>query len=93
MDWSLSSADGVARDRLYRARDLAVINRAFPGLNEQQAMETDNRLEYEISWVLQKFQQATPLDGIIRECTFYRRSPQASPPLEREGHEKEYEPE
>lgn len=71
LDWSPSKADGVARDRLYRARDAAVIQRAFPGLDEQRAMTTDDRLEYESYWVLQKLQESPALNIIIREYTTY----------------------
>ncbi len=67
LDWSPSNADGVARDRLYQARDVAVIHRAFPELDEQRAMVTDDRMEYETFWVLQKLQQASPLEALIRE--------------------------
>ncbi|PSR20302.1 MAG: hypothetical protein C7B45_15490 [Sulfobacillus acidophilus] len=54
LNWSVSNANELARDRLHRARDLAVIQRAFPGLDEQRAIETDNRMEYETYWVLKK---------------------------------------
>ncbi len=94
LHWSLNNADGVARDRLYRARDVAVIYRAFPGLDEQRAMATDNRMEYETYWVLQKLQKATPLDVIIRECASYRRALQNAPLVtSKDEPEEEYEPE
>ena len=69
LDWSPGDADGVTRDRLYRARDVAVIRRAFPGLDEQRAMVTNDRMEYETYWVLQKLQQAPSLEVLIRAYT------------------------
>lgn len=78
LDWSRSNADGVERDRLYRARDVAVIHRAFPELDEQQAMATNDRMEYETYWVLQTLQQAPPLEVLIREYATPLRSTQQS---------------
>ena len=76
LNWALGDADGVTRDRLYRARDVAVMRRAFPGLDEQRAMATDDRMEYETYWVLQKLQQAPSLEGLIRAYTTPLRAPQ-----------------
>jgi cell filamentation protein len=47
LDWGTAAADALARDRLYVARDVAVTQRAFPGLDRQRAMSTDSRAEYE----------------------------------------------
>ncbi len=49
LDWGPTNVDAAHRDELYRARDSAVIRRAFPGLDEKRAMATDTPLEYE-SW-------------------------------------------
>ena len=47
LDWGATAADAIARDRLYVARDVAVTQRAFPGLDRERAMNTDSRAEYE----------------------------------------------
>ncbi len=79
LDWSPSTADGVTRDALYRARDVAVMHRAFPGLDEQRAMATDDRMEYETYWVLQTLQKkALPLEALIRTYATPLRAPQQS---------------
>ncbi len=94
LDWAPRNADGSTRDRLYRARDLAVIHRAFPKLDEPRAMETDDRMEYETYWVLKQLQQATPLDVIIRQCTTpLPERHHALPRASRDEPEEEYEPE
>jgi cell filamentation protein len=94
LDWSPSNADGTTRDQLYRARDLAVIHRAFPNLDEQRAMETDDRMEYETYWVLKKLQQATPLEVIIRQyTTLHEEHHNALPRAGRDEPEEHYEPE
>lgn len=65
------------RDQLYRARDVAVMKRAFPGLDELRAMATENRMEYETYWVLQNLQQkAQPLEVLIRASVTLSRFPQ-----------------
>lgn len=51
LDWGTQHADAASRDRLYIAHDLAVMERAFPGLNRERAMKTTDRTEYE-AWVL-----------------------------------------
>lgn len=92
LDGSSSHADSIARDQLYRARDLAVIRQAFPRLDEQRAMETDDRMEYETYWVLKKLQQATPIDVIIRKYTTPRLDRTNAPPMaSRDEPEEEYE--
>lgn len=73
LNWVPSSADAGARDRLYRARDVAVMNQAFPGLDEQRAFATDDRLEYECYGVLQRFRNVPLLAQLIRASTTYRR--------------------
>lgn len=47
LDWSPTAADAESRDRLYIARDLAVTERAFPGLDANRAATTESRAEYE----------------------------------------------
>lgn len=69
LDWSPSRADGIDRDRLYRARDLAVIQRVYPNLDEPRAMQTDDRMEYETYWVRKKIEHTSSLETIIRSHT------------------------
>jgi len=47
LDWDTTAANAVTRDRLYVARDVAVTQRAFPGLDRERAMTTESRAEYE----------------------------------------------
>ncbi len=63
LNWSPSNADGLARDQLYRARDVAVILQTYPGLNEARAMATVDRMEYETYYVLRKLQTQAPSLG------------------------------
>jgi len=86
LEWSPSHADPLARDQLYRARDAAVIHRAFPDLDERRAMETDDPTEYEAYWVLQELQRSPSLDVIVREYTTLH--PERK---NRDGSEDEYE--
>ena len=46
LDWDTTTANPLTRDQLYIARDVAVTQRAFPGLDMQRAMDTENRAEY-----------------------------------------------
>jgi len=46
LDWGTTTANAISRDRLYIARDVAVTQRAFPGLDMQRAMDTGDRAEY-----------------------------------------------
>jgi cell filamentation protein len=71
LDWNASNADAVSRDRLYIARDKEVVLREFPGLDQDQAMKTDNRLEYEAYVkVLAPFAKAPSLKTLIQESAF-----------------------
>ena len=75
LDWSPRNADGVARDRLYRARDVAVILQTYSGLDEQRAMATEDRMEYETYFVLRKLQtQAPSLAALIQAYATQRSS-------------------
>lgn len=94
LDWSSSRAEGIDRDRLYQARDLAVIHRVYPDLDEQRAMQTEDRMEYETYGVLQKLQHTPSLESIIRSYT----TPcldryNASSPRRSDEHDEEYESE
>jgi fido (protein-threonine AMPylation protein) len=47
LDWTRVGIGTAARNALYVARDVAVLERAYPGLTEARAMATDNRSGYE----------------------------------------------
>jgi len=49
LNWTPSGVDASTRNQLYLARDVAVMERRWPGLDEARAMATDDREEYE-SW-------------------------------------------
>lgn len=54
---------------LYIARDVAVLERAFPGLTPESAMLTEDRAEYVASFVLTRLRRmmgGKSLDTIIR---------------------------
>jgi len=57
LDWVRSGVSTEARNLLYIARDIAVLERAFPGLDETRAMQTENRREYEAWWHLRKLRE------------------------------------
>jgi len=57
LDWVKTSVGTKERNRLYRARDLAVFERAFPGLNEERAMKTNDRAEYEAWYDIERLRR------------------------------------
>ena len=65
LDWHLTGRDNAARNELYMARDLAVLEKTFPGLDEQRAMTTNNLIEYESYPTLDFLRQQKPLQQII----------------------------
>lgn len=69
LDWSRSNADAASRDHLYIARDLAVTERAFPGLDRQRAMDTNDRAEYE-AWAMfaGRHQEHPRLKDVLRSA-------------------------
>jgi fido (protein-threonine AMPylation protein) len=70
LDWHKSDVGARERNELYTARDLAVLERAFPGLTPERAMQTDDRAEYEASFVLAGLRRAAgkrTLAAIIRD--------------------------
>ena len=75
LNWDVTNMPASARDQIYRARDAAVIQRAFPGLDEQRAMSTNNRMEYETYWVLRQLLRTAPtLAAIIQASTIHRQT-------------------
>ncbi len=52
LSWSSTSVDAAERNRLYVARDIAVLERAFPGITPERGMQTNDRAEYEASLAL-----------------------------------------
>jgi cell filamentation protein len=70
LDWIGTGVEASERNQLYIARDAAVLERVFPGLSEQRAMETDNRAEYEAWFRLQRLRGMMgerTLEAIVRD--------------------------
>ena len=68
LNWGASNVDAASRDRLYIARDKEVTLRAFPGLDQDRAMKTESREEYEAyAMFLAPFVKADTLQQIIKE--------------------------
>ncbi len=68
LDWTGTSVGRNERNALYIARDVAVLQRAFPGLTPERAMVTNDRAEYEACFVLtalQKIMGENSIDAII----------------------------
>jgi hypothetical protein len=81
LSWSSTNVTAAERNRLYIARDIAVLERAFPGLTPQRGMETNDRAEYEASLALQALRRVpgVSLEAIIREGLAPRRAPDQAP--------------
>ncbi len=63
MEWARKE-----RNALYLARDLAVYERVFPGLDEARAMSTKDKREYEAFFTVERLQNAvgaTTLEAIV----------------------------
>ncbi len=69
LDWTPTSVTAAERNRLYVARDIAVLERAFPGLTPERGMLTNDRAEYEASLALPHMRRVpgASLETIIRE--------------------------
>ena len=48
LSWNTTTVDAASRDRLYIARDKEVIQRAFPGLDQERAMKTERKYVLDI---------------------------------------------
>lgn len=70
LSWGPSNADAQVRDKLYVARDLEVTERAFPGLDRNQAAMTPNKAEYD-AWMqfASKYTAHERLASIIEAST------------------------
>jgi cell filamentation protein len=58
LDWVHSGVGTKERNALYVARDLAVLERAYPDLTPEKAMQTNDLAEYEASFVLDGLRQS-----------------------------------
>lgn len=58
LDWAPTGADAETRNRLYLARDLLVLERSWPGLDEARAMATSDRAEYEAWFQIEQVRSA-----------------------------------
>ena len=68
LNWAPTGADAEQRNRLYVARDIAVLERAYPGLTPERGMKTNDRYEYEASLALPALRRRGPtLETIIGE--------------------------
>ena len=69
LDWTPTNVTTSERNRLYVARDIAVLERAFPGLTPERGMLTNDRAEYEASLALPHMRRVpgASLETIIRE--------------------------
>ena len=68
LNWAPTGADAEQRNRLYVARDIAVLERAYPGLTPERGMVTNDRYEYEASLALPALRRRGPtLETIIKE--------------------------
>jgi cell filamentation protein len=54
LDWTSGGTGAEARNALYVARDVEVLERFYPGLTEERAMATGDRNEYQAWWSLEK---------------------------------------
>jgi fido (protein-threonine AMPylation protein) len=69
LDWVKTGIGTKERNELYIARDVAVLERAFPDLTPERAMKTNDLVEYEASFVLTGLRRAKgdkSLETIIR---------------------------
>ncbi len=88
LDWNTTNADAASRDRLYIARDKEVMQRAFPGLDQERAMTTDSRAEYEayVRFVA-PFSKADTLEKLIKESAYQAKDLDAAKAFREESRE------
>jgi fido (protein-threonine AMPylation protein) len=70
LDWTPTAVGQHERNELYMARDLAVMERAFPDLTAAKARQTNDRVEHEASFVIEALRNDVgdrPLEAIIRQ--------------------------
>ncbi len=70
LDWVKTAIGAKERNELYVARDLAVLERAYPDLTSEKAMQTNDRAEYETFFVIEGLRRMVgdkSLIAIIRE--------------------------
>jgi len=68
LHWNATNADAASRVRLYIARDKEVMQRAFPGLDQERAMKTESRAEYEAyTLFMAPLSKADTLQKLIKE--------------------------
>ncbi|HUB43983.1 MAG TPA: Fic family protein [Acetobacteraceae bacterium] len=66
LDWTRAGNGGKGRNALYIARDVAVLERVYPGLSEERAMATDDPGEYQAWWHLAKLRKLQGEDSLER---------------------------
>lgn len=83
LTWNATNAGPSSRDRLYIARDKEVMQRAFPGLDRDRAMQTDSRAEYEAYMrFVAPFAKADTLQQLVRESASRLKDPAPAKALE-----------
>ncbi len=83
LDWIKTHITAKERNELYVARDVAVLERVYPGLDEERAMQTNDRAEYEAWFSLARLRQAMghrSLTAIIRDGLSHGAEIQTAPP-------------
>lgn len=68
LDWTVLAESPKGRDRLYMARDQAVLERRYPGLNEFRAMQTQDRAEYEAYFIKERLGKEPNLAALLEGC-------------------------
>lgn len=71
LDWTHVGQDREGRNALYVARDVQVLERAYPDLTPERAMETPDRAEYHAWWHLKALHEAqgrNSLESIIKNA-------------------------
>lgn len=76
LNWTCSGSGTEARNALYVARDVEVLERAYPALTAECAMATDDRQEYEAWWHLEELRKMRGENTLER---IIRRSPTLDP--------------
>jgi cell filamentation protein len=77
LDWVRSGVGLKERNELYMARDIEVLERAYPELTPERAMMTNDRVEYESSFVLDGLRRAVgdkSLSSIVYEGLTFEQS-------------------
>lgn len=68
LDWSMTNANAVTRDALYKARDIEVLRRTYPNIDTVRPSQQDgDKLLLHAAQTLRRFENVDRLDEIIRQ--------------------------